>query len=256
MMKNSIKILSSMLIIFLVVIIQCQSFAANSNLTLTLESDKTQIKAGETVNILVKVSNIQGEGIIGFNANVNYNSDIFECTANGDDAGTWTKQGFIENNLTTTRTDLEASAENQTIAKLTFKAKADVAIGEQSISLSQIEFVTENESYNVADVATKIEIIQESTPGGDEKPGNDENPGSQNPGSQNPGETPGGDEKPGNTPSGGNGNTKPEINAGKNNVKPSTLPKTGVSNILLIAIVITALAAVVSLYQLKKYRKI
>lgn len=230
MTKNIIKILVSMLIIFLVVIIQCQSFAANSNLTLTLESDKTQIKAGETVNILVKVSNIQGEGIIGFNANVNYNSDIFECTANGDDAGTWTKQGFIENNLTTTRTDLEASAENQTIAKLTFKAKADVAIGEQSISLSQIEFVTENESYNVADVATKIEIIQESTPGGDEKPGN--------------------------TPSGGNGNTKPEINAGKNNVKPSTLPKTGVSNILLIAIVITALAAVVSSYQLKKYRKI
>lgn len=251
MTKNIIKILVSMLIIFLVVIIQCQSFAANSNLTLTLELDKTQIKAGETVNILVKVSNIQGEGIIGFNANVNYNSDIFECTANGDDAGTWTKQGFIENNLTTARTDLEASAENQTIAKLTFKAKADVAIGEQSISLSQIEFVTENESYNVADVATKIEIIQESIPGGDEEPGDEENPGS-----QNPGETPGGDEKPGNTPSGGNGNTKPENNAGKNNVKPSTLPKTGVSNILLIAIVITALAAVVSLYQLKKYRKI
>ena len=180
-MKKSIKrVLISMLIVLLVVLFQGQSFAATNSLTLALTPDKTELKAGETVVVLVNVSNIQGEGIIAFNANVNYDANIFECTAEGDESGAWEKQGFIANNLTTTRADVLANSENQTVAKLTFKAKADATVGEQTISLSLIEFSTENEAYNVDDVQVKVQIITESTPGGDDDnqeptPGGNEN---------------------------------------------------------------------------------
>lgn len=252
MKKGIKKVLISMLIVLLVVLIQCQSFAATNSLTLALTPDKTELKAGETVTVLVKVSNIQGEGIIGFNANVNYDANIFECTAEGDESGAWTRQGFIENNLTTARADLLANSENQTVAKLTFKAKADVAVGEQTISLSQIEFATENASYNVADVQVKVQIITETTSGG-----NDGDNGNEN--IVTPDNTTV-DNTTENTTTGNttvnNNVTAGTANKTENTQSTTTLPKAGLDNAVVMAIAIAVIATVVCFYQYKKYKNI
>ena len=262
MTKNIIKIIVGISIILIIALTQCQSFAATNSLTITLTPDKTEIKAGETVTVLVKVTNIQGEGIVAFNANVNYDSDVFECTANGDDNGTWIKQGFMGSNLTTTRADLEASTENQTVAKLTYKAKSNATIGEQTISLSKIDFTTENDSYNVQDISTKVKIVGESTPEADE-------PGDDNSGNENPGEDNDPVETPDNTTGGtgteqqGQGSTttgasdkntttkNTTITSDNTTTKTSSLPKTGKSAITL---VIISILSIVSVFAYKKYK--
>ena len=47
-----------------------------------------------------------------------YDSNVFSITVNGDDEGVWTKQGLIENSLSMSRSDLEANSSDQTIAKI------------------------------------------------------------------------------------------------------------------------------------------
>lgn len=262
MIKKNIKFIISIIMIVFIILIQTHSWAATNSLTMILEPDKTEIESGETVNVLIKVSNIQGEGIIGFNANVVYNSDVFECTANGDDEGTWTKQGFIENNLTTARSDLEASTENQTVAKLTFKAKTDVAIGEQTISISQIEFSTENGTYSVEDVQVKVEIVEESTSGESD---NTDNNDKENNTTENNNTSKNNTNENTNTSGIGNKNdTKNGITTSNNSTTANgnlvsstkTLPKAGMYNFLSIAVFVVAIIAVVCYYQYIKYKNV
>ena len=253
-MKKSIKrVLISVLIVLLVVLFQGQSFATTNSLTLALTRDKTELEAGETVVVLVNVSNIQGEGIIGFNANVNYDANVFECTAEGDDSGAWAKQGFIENNLTTARADLLANSENQTVAKLTFKAKSDATVGEKTISLSQIEFSTENEAYNVDDVQVKVQIITEPTPGGDDDnqdPTPDPEPGNPTPDPEPENPTPENPQPEDPNPE------NPEQQTPTTEKLPEKYANAGLNNFVVMAIVIAVVVTVVCFYQYKKYKNI
>lgn len=150
-------------IVFIIISVSINSFAVDNSLTLNLEANVEEIKQGETVTVLVKASNIQGEGIAIFNANIIYDADIFECTVLGDDNGQWEKQSFLENNLTMSRVDLETSTDNQTIAKLVFKVKSDAVIGEQEIGVSLIEVSSGNTSFSVEDKQIKVNIIEKTS---------------------------------------------------------------------------------------------
>lgn len=242
MLRNKIKILIAFLIIMIVVLIAGTSKAADYSCKVTLVPDKTEIKKGETVTILVKVSDINaGEGIILCMANLEWDKNVFsECNVTGDDKGEWTRTGFIdEKTLTMSREDLMPNSADQTIAKITLTAKADATIGEQTIKTTNIEFSTEEESFNVADASTTI-TIAENTSG--EKPG--ENPG------QNPGEQPG--QTPTDTNKDTNNANKDQQNSGLVNTT-NKLPNAGIKNILLISgIAIVAILGVVSYIRYKK----
>ena len=257
MTKKITKKIMIILILFTVLIasINIKSFAADYTCTLTVEADKTKIKAGESVTLSIKVSNINaGVGIAIFNTTLEYDANVFDVALKADDAGAWTNTK-IENSLTFTKADYEATTKDQEIGKVVLTAKKDVELGKQTITFKKNEFSDET-TFSVPDITKTIEIVKESTGGNEpdpEKPGNNTSGGNTN--------TPGGNTNTSggntNTPSGGSTNkpsggstNKPSgsgtgssdsINTGKSD---TTLPKTGAQEYLIGAIVVAVIVAI------------
>ena len=98
----------SVIIIISIIILlgmSVKSIAVDNTCKLSLDIDKNQVKRGDTVTILIKASDIQGDGIAIFNANLSYDEDTFECTVNGNEEANWILQGNIENNISIARGD-------------------------------------------------------------------------------------------------------------------------------------------------------
>lgn len=241
----------------LISVANIKSFAAEENYTctLTIDSDKTKIAAGESVTFSIKVSDINaGNGIAIFNTTLEYDANVFDIKLKPDDAEAWTNTK-VENSLTFTKADYESTTQDQEIGKVELTAKQDVELGEQKITFKKNEFSDET-TFSVPDITKTIEIVKESTGGNEpdpEKPGNNTSGGNTN--------TPGGNTNTSggntNTPSGGSTNkpsggstNKPSgsgtgssgsINTGKSD---TTLPKTGAQEYLIGAIVVAVIVAI------------
>ena len=135
--------------------------ANNYTCNVTIEGSKTELKAGEIAEFQIKATDIDaGNGIVMFETSLDYDSDMFECTISGDDSGTWNKLSNMENYVTMSRSDLTPNDENQTIAKITIKAKDNITAGEQEIALTGMKFTADNEkSFTVPDEVIKIQVI-------------------------------------------------------------------------------------------------
>lgn len=235
----------------LISLVSIKSFAAEEEYTctLTIDSDKTKIAAGESVTFSIKVSDINaGDGIAIFNTTLEYDANVFDIKLKPDDAEVWTN-AKVENSLTFTKADYEATTQDQEIGKVELTAKQDVELGKQTITFKKNEF-SDKTVFSVADITKTIEIVKESTGGNNPDP---ENPGNNTSGGNT--NTPSGGNT--NTPSGGNTNTpsggstnKPSgsgtgssgsINSGKSD---TTLPKTGVQEYLIGAIVVAVIVAI------------
>lgn len=253
MTKEMIRKIMIIFILFAVLIslVSIKSFAAEEEYTctLTIDSDKTKIAAGESVTFSIKVSDINaGDGIAIFNTTLEYDANVFDIKLKPDDAEVWTN-AKVENSLTFTKADYEATTQDQEIGKVELTAKQDVELGKQTITFKKNEF-SDKTVFSVADITKTIEIVKESTGGNNPDP---ENPGNNTSGGNT--NTPSGGNT--NTPSGGNTNTpsggstnKPSgsgtgssgsINSGKSD---TTLPKTGVQEYLIGAIVVAVIVAI------------
>ena len=236
-----------------------KSFAAEEEYTctLTIDPDKTKIAAGESVTFSIKVSDINaGNGIAIFNTTLEYDTNVFDIKLKPDDAGVWTI-AKVEDLLIFTKVGYEATTQDQEIGKIELTAKQDVELGKQTITFKKNEF-SDKTGFLVPDITKTIEIVKEST-GGDkpapENPGNNTSGGNTNTPSGGNTNTPSGGNT--NTPSGGSTNkpsggsaNKPSgsvtgssgsINSGKSD---TTLPKTGVQEYLIGAIVVAVIVAI------------
>lgn len=268
MTKEIIRKIEIILIIFAILItgVSIRSLAAENNYTctLTVKPDKTQIKAGESVTLSVNVSDIDaGDGIAIFNTTLEYDANIFDLKAQSDSAGNWTST-VLENSITFTKANYEATSEDQEIGKVILTAKQDATLGEKTIAFTKNEF-SNTSTFSVADVSTTIEIVEDT---GDDNPDDPNNPDDpSNPGDDNNPNDPddnnntvGGNNNTSsggnnNTPSGGNNTGKPSggsnsvnysssgvVNSGKSD---NILPKTGtLQNCLISAIVIAVMVAI------------
>ena len=174
MLKNKMKGLVVLLLIMIIISIAGTSRAADYSCKVSLlVNNDGQVKKGESITILVKATDIQaGEGIASFNTMLEYDSNVFDCTVSGDDDGNWQKQGLVENSLSMTRSDLVANSSDQTIAKIVLKAKTDAPTGKQTFKLTKMEFSTGNETFSVADVSTSITITEDTGSGSGTGTGN------------------------------------------------------------------------------------
>ncbi len=270
MTKEMIRKIQIVFIIFAILITGMISnvFAAEEiyTCTLTVEPDKTQIKAGETVTLSVKVSDINaGNGIAIFNTIFEYDSNVFDLKAQADSNGNWTST-VLENSITFTKANYEATSENQEIGKIVLTAKDDATLGKQTVTLTKNEF-SDSKTFSVEDVSTTIEIVENTEePDNPEEPGDNENTTGGNntntPSGGNNTNTPTGGNNT-NTPSGGNNTGKPSggnssvnysnsgiVNSGKSE---NSLPKTGTLQNLLIGGIVVAIVISVGFYI--KYKR-
>lgn len=219
-----------------------------------LVNNNGQVKKGESITILVKVTDIQaGEGIAACDTRLEYNSDVFECTVNGE--GEWGALGAGDGTFVFSRNLPEAISTDQTIAKIVLKAKTDAPIGKQTFKLTKMEFSTENEKFTVADVSTSITIADNtgSSDNNNNNNNNDNNNGSNGSGSSENGSTGNGSNGNGST---GNGSTGTETKNPSTINNPSSsnnvIPKTGLTDVLIVGAIIGTIVAVVFYIRYKK----
>lgn len=257
MLKDKTKNIVAILLIMIIIAIASTSMAADYTCKVSLHGNKTELKKGESVTVLVKATEIQaGQGIASFNAMLEYDSNVFSITVNGDDEGVWTKQGLIENSLSMSRSDLEANSSDQTIAKIIITAKQDATVGKHSFKMTKMEFSTGEETFSVADVGATFTIKEDSGSGNNGGNNNEENNNAGNNNGNNQGNTNtansnmngSGSIVGGNSNAGGSssqGGTKKPTSIGNVSASDTTIPKTGITDVLVIGAVIGVIAAVI-----------
>ena len=136
-------------------------YASNDTCKLTITPNKTQANAGDEIILNLTVSDITSKnGIAIYNGIVEYDADVFELSIQDGNDGKW-KGDLIENSVTFTKADLEATKESQEIGKIVLKIKNEAPTGEQKITLKNNEFADES-SFKIADITTSIEITEKN----------------------------------------------------------------------------------------------
>lgn len=275
MLKSKIKSLLILLIVMLL-IMTGTSMAADYTCKVSLfaNTSTSEVKKGESVTLLVKVTEIQAEGgIASLNAELEYDADVFDCEVTGADE--WGNANFFENVLFVSRKDYTTSSKDQTVAKIVLTAKADASVGKQTIKLKGMEFSTGTETFSVNDVSCTITVVEDkgnnddnkpddnkpddtntNKPSGDNNPGGDGN-SSQKPsgsGSTNGGSTSGtgtGNGTSTSTPkkstSGGSTSTIANVSSSNNSI-----PKTGITDVLIVGAIIGIIVAVIFYIKYKR----
>ena len=107
--------------------------------------DKDKLKTGEAVTYKIMANNIMADdGIVMFETLINYDSNIFECKVNNSQNDLWVQTSMIDNYLTMTRRDFTSSVEDQIVATITFTAKKDINLDEETITFNNIKFTMGN----------------------------------------------------------------------------------------------------------------
>lgn len=114
-----------------------------------------------------------GDGIAAYSTVLEYDDEIFSCKATGDDDENWSKIDLIENVLTMKRSDMVANGEDQIITKIVLTAKEDAPAGSYTFKLTKISFTAGEETFTINDVSTTISIVDENGTGGQTPGGND-----------------------------------------------------------------------------------
>ena len=130
---------------------------------LSLIGDTDKIKAGESITYEVMAENIEaGNGIVMFEALLNYDTDSFDCDVVTDENIEWVKTAFVENYVTMSRSNLTPSNENQTIAKIVLTAKNDIQEGDKVLSINNIKFTSDDDiTFTLPDESIDITVTND-----------------------------------------------------------------------------------------------
>jgi len=125
---------------------------------LLIEGNKQELHEGEEIVYEIKVTDIKAEtGIIAYSGVINYDTNVFEMNLSENDL--WQITGSLGNFFIATRKDMLPNAENQTIAKISFKVKEGVTSGNQTISISKSNFgMDNNKSFEIEDKSVDIPV--------------------------------------------------------------------------------------------------
>ena len=131
----------------------------NYSCDLDINANKKSIKAGESIEYEIKVSNINAsEGIKAFETYINYDSNLFNCTVKSNEEENWTKVGFLEGYLTMVKNE-NVNLEDQEIAKVVFTAKTDISANNYKVSFEKNKFTAgDDQVFEVADNSVEIKV--------------------------------------------------------------------------------------------------
>ena len=131
----------------------------NYSCNMSVTTKKTSIKAGESIEYEIKISDINaGEGIKAFETYINYDSNLFGCTVKSNEDENWSKAGFLEGYLTMVKND-NVNLEDQVIAKVIFTAKNDISANNYKISFGKNKFTAgDDQIFEVDDNIIEIKV--------------------------------------------------------------------------------------------------
>lgn len=233
-MKNkNITLLCIIILLFSICLFSNISFAATDSYSMTLTPDKKTLKAGDTISIAVKISNINiqtGEkGIGAYEATLVYDANVFS-SAKFAAAANWDSPTYNISNgkFASVRSDATCSSESQNVAIIKLTVKDSVSVQNTTISLKDISCSNGESTISTKDISTTLNIISSSSSN------NNNNNNNNNPSNNNNINS--------NTPNNSNNNNQIQNNSA---VKPSQttannskLPQTGEYDFIIFTIII------------------
>lgn len=131
----------------------------NYSCNMSINTNKASIKAGESIEYEIKISDINAsKGIKTFETYINYESNLFDCIVKSNEEENWTRVGFLEGYLTMVKNE-NANLENQVIAKVVFTAKKDIPANNYKVNFEKNKFTSEDDQvFEVADYNIEIKV--------------------------------------------------------------------------------------------------
>ena len=231
-MRKKILTVFFMMLFIVTSTLSVKSFAAINSAKLDLNPSKTQYKVGDTVEITLKLSELNADkGIVAYSAVLDYDKDKLEYKGMKGLNG-WDNPNYNADNgkFVADGDGDDSSLNGEDLCIITFEAKSEG--NNVPIKVTDIEIANGENAHKTKYEATTSINIQDNSgnsnnPGGDE-PGGD-NPGSDNPGSDNPGGNSGNNNQGGNN-SGGNNNSGNNSGNSENNNSGSSSNNSGNNN--------------------------
>lgn len=134
------------------------SYGASSNTyEIKMEiSNKAEFLTGETIEIPVKIQNINVEnGIVAFSTLLSYDENVFEEPEIVEGAN-WGKLNIVEHLIQGTTSTMQPIKEEQEIMVISFKVKENAQLGATKITLSKFE-VSDGDN-TIVNEGTSIEL--------------------------------------------------------------------------------------------------
>lgn len=281
MLNRKIKILGILLIMIIFLTTMTKIVVATDyNCKISIQKDKEEIKNGETVTLLIRATDIEaGEGIATLSTVLEYDSEVFECKISGEEE--WQQTSLLENALIMSRIDFTPTSTDQNIAKIELKVKEGATVGKKDFKLTRIECSTGNESFSVGDVSTSINVVDNNNNNNNNNNtdnnntnnnNNTDNTNTNNSNNNNANTNNNNNNKENNTnkaPNKENNNsgTSGSSNTSNNNktttksssnsnnsksVSNNSIPKTGITDVLIVCIIIALIIAIVFYIKYKR----
>ena len=252
-MKNKLMIIGFTIILMLTSSI---TVLANTETTVTLQADKTEVKVGETFTVILKAT--CPDGINGVDTTYNYDKEKLELVSTNIANSNFASLG-VDNQITVISNAIE-SIQSADIYTLTLKVKEGVKVGSTAkISVAETlldsDAATDSEHTIPAQEVT-VTIIEEPEP----TPPPAEDEGGEQP-TPPPAEDEGGEQTPPPTEGEGGEQTPPPSTEGNKEEKDNTIAnkeydKAGKNTILAFAVVISAILAIIIYRKNKNYKDI
>ena len=136
-MKTKLKTLITVSIMALIVVISTISNAASVGMTL---SSNSKLKAGDTVTVTMSLGNIDaGNGIDTITAELNYDKNVFETveTSNLIASNNWTPTYASSTNMLTVLKNSKVT-KGETVLTITLKVKSTLSVKSTTVTLKDI----------------------------------------------------------------------------------------------------------------------
>lgn len=234
-MKNNIvnkKIIAIMLSILLL-FVTTQVYATNDHFNTTIQTNNSQAKRGDTVTVTIGLKDIaieSGEkGIGSYTAGIKFDSSVLEyVSTNGTDK--WDAPFYQDGLITATTKDGQVVNTAQNIGTITFKVKEDAKLGETTIGLTNFKGSTVLTDVVATDEVTKLSITDNNNNGsGTNNPSSGDNNSANGNNANANGNASGSSNNNANKT---NGSKVSGTNSKKETVKSGTLPKAGVTDMI------------------------
>jgi len=253
-MKKTISLLLVMMVCFVLTMGGTQVEAASMSAKLGAIPSKTEVQAGDTITLQLKIQNIQNayqNAVTSFSATMEYNTSFFEAVTEDDCAGISynAELGMLAAMFT--------ASGDKNIGTITFKVKENPQ-GKGTITFSEVVFADGQTEYT--DSNTQCELTLATTQQPDDPTPDDPTPDDPTPDDPTPDDPTPDDptpdkptpDQPGSqTPGTQDGNKKPQTtDKTDGTVADKNIPQTGATPLF---IAIVAMVGVIGVVAYKKY---
>lgn len=241
-MKKNSKIKSLIIVSIIAILLTMTTvvFATDTNYTVGMSlTSSSKLKEGDNVTVQVNLTSINaGEGIDTITAELNYDETVFETLTSADitSSNEWTPSFASSTKMITIQKNSKVTAP-ETVVTITLKVKSTINVDSTTVELKDIIVsggrVVDGGTGDIEVNNSSVTISKEQAP-----------------------ITPVTPTKPTNSADSGNSTENKNTSIKDNTVTPSkTLPKTGIEQYGVIAIIIVAIVAIFSYALYKKIAK-